>query len=327
VRIVSLLPSATEIVSTLGLEAQLVGVTHECDFPESVRRLPKVTRTLIPMDAASAEIDRLVVDRMSGGKALYTLDMAALESLRPDLIVTQSLCGVCAVAERDVEAAVCALPCRPRVVSLEPASLRDVLASIRTVAAAADVADRADEVISALQRRIDAVVARSATVEYRPRMILLEWIDPPYTCGHWSPELVRLAGGVEGLGREGEPSRRTSWDEILAWQPEVLVIACCGFEVERTLRDLPILTARPGWSDLPCVRDDRVFIVDGSAYFSRSGPRLVDSLEILADVLHPESSAGDDSEEGSFWRRRRRVAQLAHSHGQPMAANGLRDDV
>ena len=290
-RIVSLLPSATEIVCTLGLEEQLVGVTHECDFPEPVCRLPKVTRTLIPTDAASAEIDRLVVERMSGGRALYTLDVPTLGSLRPDLIVTQSLCGVCAVAEREVEAAACALPGNPRVVNLEPASLAEVLASVRTVAAAADVADRADEVIAALQQRIDAVVRRSASVDGRPRMMLLEWIDPPYTCGHWSPELVRLAGGVEGLGREGEPSRRASWEEILAWQPEVLVVACCGFTVERTLRDLPILTSRPGWLELPCVRDGRVYIVDGSAYFSRPGPRLVDSLEILADVLHPEPSA------------------------------------
>jgi iron complex transport system substrate-binding protein len=291
VRIVSLLPSATEIVCRLGLEEQLVGVTHECDFPESVCQLPKVTRTLIPTDAASTEIDRLVVERMSGGQALYTLDVPTLESLRPDLIVTQSLCGVCAVAEREVEAAACALPGNPRVVNLEPASLAEVLASIRSVAAAADVADRADIVIGALQQRIDAVVTRSATAADRPRMLLLEWIDPPYTCGHWSPELVRLAGGVEGLGREGEASRRASWDEFLAWQPEVLVVACCGFNVERTLRDLPILTARPGWSELPCVRDDRVYIVDGSAYFSRPGPRLVDSLEILADVLHPGRSA------------------------------------
>jgi iron complex transport system substrate-binding protein len=291
VRIVSLLPSATEIVCTLGLEEQLVGVTHECDFPQSVRRLPKVTHTLIPADVPSAQIDRLVVERMSAGQALYTLDVAVLESLRPDLIVTQSLCGVCAVAAREVEAAACALPGNPRVANLEPTSLAEMLASIRTVAAAADVANRADEVIGALERRIEVVVARGAADEEPPRAMLLEWIDPPYTCGHWSPELVRLAGGVEGLGREGEPSRRASWDEILAWQPQVLVIACCGFDIERTLRDLPILTTRPGWSHLPCVRDDRVYIVDGSAYFSRPGPRLVDSLEILGDVLHPEPSA------------------------------------
>ena len=290
-RIVSLLPSATEIVCSLGLEEQLVGVTHECDFPTTVRRLPKVTRTLIPADAESAEIERLVVERIVTGQALYTLDMTVLQTLRPDLIVTQSLCGVCAVAEHQVQAAACTLPGRPRVVNIEPTSLGDVLASVRAVAAAAGVADRASEVVGQLQRRVDAVAARTAQLHGRPRTMLLEWIDPPFTCGHWSPELVRLAGGVEGLGREGEPSRRARWEEIIEWQPQVLVIACCGFGVERTLRDLPILTAQPGWSDLPCVRDDRVYVVDGSAYFSRPGPRLVDSLEILADLLHPDASA------------------------------------
>jgi iron complex transport system substrate-binding protein len=288
VRIVSLLPSATEIVSSLGLEEQLVGVTHECDYPPSVRRLPKVTRTLVPADAESAEIDRLVVERMSAQQALYALDLVMLETLRPDLIVTQALCGVCAVAEGEVQAAACALPGRPRVVNLEPTSLGDVLTSIGVVAAAAGVAERAPAVIDRLRDRADAVAARTAAVQDRPRVVLLEWIDPPFTCGHWSPELVRLAGGVEGLGREGQPSRRVRWEEIVEWQPEALVIACCGFDVERTLRDVPILAAQPGWSALPCVRDERVYVVDGSAYFSRPGPRLVDSLEILAHTLHPD---------------------------------------
>jgi len=288
VRIVSLLPSATEVVCSLGLEDKLVGVTHECDYPPSVRRLPKVTRTLIPTDAESAEIDRLVVERMRTQEALYTLDMLMLEQLRPDLIVTQALCGVCAVAEGEVQAAACALPGRPRVVNLEPTSLDEVLASVAQVAAAAGVAERASEVVGALRRRVDAVAARSAAVNDCPRTLLLEWIDPPFSCGHWSPELVRLAGGVEGLGREGEPSRRVRWEEIRDWQPEALVIACCGFDVERTLHDLPILVAQPGWSDLPCVRNDRVYVVDGSAYFSRPGLRLVDSLEILAHALRPD---------------------------------------
>jgi iron complex transport system substrate-binding protein len=288
VRIVSLLPSATEIVCTLGLEQQLVGVTHECDYPPSVRALPKVTRTLIPVDAESGEIDRLVVEQMRTARALYTLDVPMLEELRPDLIVTQALCGVCAVADREVRAAACTLPGQPRVVNLEPTSLAEVLSCVEQVAAAAGVADRSTEVIAQLQRRVDAVAARSASLDVRPRTMLLEWIDPPYTCGHWSPELVRLAGGVEGLGREGQPSRRAPWDEIVAWEPEALVIACCGFDVERTMRDVPILAAQPGWSELPCVRDDRVYVVDGSAYFSRPGPRLVDSLEILAHALHPD---------------------------------------
>jgi iron complex transport system substrate-binding protein len=288
VRIVSLLPSATEIVCTLGLEEQLVGVTHECDYPPSVRRLPKVTESLIPLGVTSAEIDGLVVEKMHAHQALYTLDMATLEDLRPELIVTQTLCDVCAVAEGEVQAAVCALPGRPHVVNLEPTSLGEVLASVAQVAKAADVGERAPKVIEGLQRRIAAVAARSAALRDRPRTILLEWIDPPFSCGHWTPELVRLAGGVEGIGREGERSRRVGWDEILDWQPQALVIACCGFDVERTLRDLPILVAQPGWQELPCVRDGRVYVVDGSAYFSRPGPRLVDSLEILGNALHPE---------------------------------------
>jgi iron complex transport system substrate-binding protein len=287
VRIVSLLPSATEIVCSLGLGDQLVGVTHECDYPPSVRLLPKVTRTLIPADAPSAEIDRLVAERTTERGALYTLDLETLERLRPDLIVTQALCDVCAVAEGEVTAAACALPSSPRVLNLEPTSLDEVLGAIGDVATAAGVADRAPAVIEGLRARIDAVAAHTTTLAERPRVILLEWIDPLYTCGHWSPELVRLAGGVEGLGRERQRSRRARWEEIVDWQPEVLMVACCGFDVERTLRDLPLLTSRPGWSELPCVRNERVYVVDGSAYFSRPGPRLVDSVEILAHALHP----------------------------------------
>jgi iron complex transport system substrate-binding protein len=287
VRIVTLLPSATEIVCTLGLEDQLVGITHECDYPPSVRSLPAVTRSLIPSDAPSAEIDRLVGEQMRGERSLYALDVGVLEALRPDLIVTQSLCGVCAVAEVDVRDAACTLPGRPRVHTLEPTSLEGVLQSIADLAAAADVPERATEVVGRLRERIDAVSLRTARLGHRPRTVLLEWIDPPFTCGHWSPELVRLAGGVEGLGRDSQPSRRAGWDEILEWRPEALVVACCGFDVDRTLRDLPILATRDRWSNLPCVRDDRVYVVDGSAYFSRPGPRLVDSLEILAHALHP----------------------------------------
>jgi iron complex transport system substrate-binding protein len=315
VRIVSLLPSATEIVCSLGLEEQLVGVTHECDYPPSVRGLPQVTQTLIPADAESVEIDRLVVERMRSQEALYTLDMATLEQLRPDLIVTQALCDVCAVAEEEVQAAACTLPGLPRVVNLQPTSLGEVLTSITQVAAAAGVGDRAPEVIGALQRRIDAVAARTTAVKSCPRSILLEWIDPPFSCGHWSPELVRLAGGIEGLGREGQPSRRATCQEIFEWQPEVVVIACCGFDVERTLRDLPVLSGQDRWSELPCVRDDRVYVVDGSAYFSRPGPRLVDSLEMLAHALHPDVHPAPSA--GAALR----VSTMAGGHGVSVVAS------
>ncbi len=286
-RIVSLLPSATEIICALGLEDQLVGVTHECDFPASVQRLPKVTRTLIPADATSGEIDRLVRERLRTNRALYTLDLPVLEKLRPDLLVTQALCDVCAVAEDEVRAAACMLPGGPRVINLEPQTLSEVFVSLRQVATAAGVEWCAEALIGALTARVEAVVARAARLE-RPRVALLEWLDPPFSCGHWSPELVRLAGGVEGLGQEGRPSRTLRWDDVLAWKPEVVFIACCGFSVERTLCDLPLVRFAPGWQDLAAVRAGRVYVTDGSHYFSRPGPRLVDSLEILAHTLHPE---------------------------------------
>lgn len=288
-RIVSLLPSATEIICALGLEDHLVGVTHECDFPAFVRGLPKVTRTLIPTEASSAEIDRLVRERLRTDRALYTLDLPALEALLPDLIVTQALCDVCAVAEDEVRVAAGMLPGGPQVVNLEPQTLAQVFDAIRHVAKATGADRVAEEVVGGLTARVDAVVSRTAALQHRPRVALLEWLDPPFCCGHWSPELVRLAGGIEGLGREGRPSRTLGWEEVRTWQPEVVVIACCGFSLERSLHDLPLVQAVPTWQDLPAVRSGRVYVTDGSHYFSRPGPRLVDSLEILAHALHPEA--------------------------------------
>lgn len=284
-RIVSLLPSATEMVCALGLGDQLVGVTHECDHPQPVLQLPKVTHTLIPKEASSAQIDRLVREQLQMTRALYTLNLPLLKELRPDLIVTQSLCDVCAVAQDDVQAAIGQLPGNPRVINLEPQSLSDVFAAMRQVAVAAGVS--AEGAIQRLTARVDAVASRSANLTHRPRVALLEWLDPPFSCGHWSPELVRLAGGVEGLGREGQPSRTLRWEEVIAWRPEVLFVACCGMNVERTLRDFPLIHSVPGWQELPASRAGRVYVTDGSQYFSRPGPRLIDSLEILAHALHP----------------------------------------
>jgi iron complex transport system substrate-binding protein len=288
VRIVSLLPSATEIVCELGLGGELVGVTHECDHPPFVRALPKVTRTLVPHDAPSATIDELVREKLSGARALYSLELEELERLKPELIVTQALCDVCAVAESEVLAAACALPGSPRVVNLEPMRLAQVFDCLRLVAEAARVPERAAEVVARLEARVATVERRTAAIRERPRVALLEWIDPPFGCGHWSPEIVRLAGGVEVVGREGEPSRTTPWAEFVAAAPDVLVIACCGFDAARTRQDLPRLASYPGFHELPATRTGRVFLLDGNAYFSRPGPRLVDSLEILAHALHPE---------------------------------------
>ena len=287
-RIVSLLPSATEIVCELGLGGSLVGVTHECDYPAFVRELPKVTRTLVPHDAPSGEIDALVRERLKGARALYSLELELLERLKPELIVTQALCDVCAVAESEVTAAACSLPGAPRVVNLEPLRLAEVFDCLRLVGDAAGVPERAQEAVARLESRVAAVEQRSRALTLRPRVALLEWIDPPFGCGHWSPEIVRLAGGVEVVGREGEPSRTTPWSEFVAAAPDVLVVACCGFDAERTRQDLPRLASYPGFRELPATRADRVFLLDGNAYFSRPGPRLVDSLELLAHALHPE---------------------------------------
>ena len=286
-RIVSLLPSATEIICALGLEAQLVGVTHECDYPPSVRALPKVTHTLIPTDATSQEIDHLVRERLQSVQALYTLNLPVLEALQPDVIVTQALCDVCAVAEEEVKAAACRLPGNPQVINLEPQTLEEVFASLHQVAAATGRQAVAEEVVAGLQARVEAVARRSAMVDRRPRVALLEWLHPPFSCGHWSPELVHLAGGEEVLGRAGVPSRTLTWEEVADARPEVVFVACCGFSVERTLEDLDLLAAHPVWSSLPAVRQGQVYVTDGSHYFSRPGPRLVESLEILAYALHP----------------------------------------
>ncbi len=287
-RIVSLLPSATEIICALGLESHLVGVTHECDYPPQVRDLPKVTNTLIPTDASSADIDALVRDRLKTNRALYTLNLPVLDELAPDLIVTQALCDVCAVAEGEVRDAACRLPGRPAVINLEPQTLDEVFGAIDQVAQAAGVVDRAADAIASLRSRVRAVTMRA---ERRrgpaPRVALLEWLDPPFSCGHWNPELVRLAGGVEGLGLEGHASRTLRWDDVVAWQPETVVIACCGFDVARTMEDLPLLEQVGGWNDVPAVQAGRVFVIDGSQYFSRPGPRLVDSLELMAHAIDP----------------------------------------
>ena len=284
-RIVSLLPAATEIVCALGLEESLVGVTHECDFPPSVRKLPRVTRTLIPVEASSAAIDALVRERLKTQQALYNLDMPVLEALRPDLLVTQALCDVCAVAQAEVEAAACSLPGQPRVVNLEPTTLEQVFESIDLVGEAAGCQDRATDVVAALRTRVERVAERSAASGERPGMVVIEWLDPLFTCGHWTPELVRLAGGIEVIARAGERSRTMSLGELLAAAPDVLVIACCGFDVERTMREMPAFLSLPGVSEIPAVRHGRVHVIDGNAYLSRPGPRLVDSLEILAEFF------------------------------------------
>ncbi len=288
VRTVSMLPAATEIVGALGLMDQLVAVSHECDYPAEADQRPRVTHCAIyGKGLPSAEIDRWVSDRLAAGESLYTLDEPALRALSPDLILTQKLCDVCAPAYRSVAALAAALPSRPRVLNLEPKSLADVIGNIRSVAAALGHPERADAVCRGLERRVAAVRNRVAGCPC-PSVFVMEWAEPIYNAGHWTPELVRLAGGSAVLSPEGADSVRIPWQDLRTADPEVLVIACCGHSVERTLRDLPALEALPGWQRLRAGRAGRVYVADGSAYFSRPGPRLVDSLEMLAAAFHPE---------------------------------------
>jgi iron complex transport system substrate-binding protein len=285
-RIASLLPSATEIVCSLGLEEALVAVSHSCDFAGRVASLPRVTGTRVPHGASSHEIDAVVRDCLHRGESLYRLDEALLESLRPDLIVTQALCEVCAVGPGEVGRAVPALSSHPRVLTLEPRTLEEMFGAIEAVGEAAGRSERAAALVSDLRRRVDAVRTRSATLTRRPRVAFLEWADPPISGGHWNPELVELAGGRDGLGRRGEPSRSVAWEDLLAWQPEVMVLACCGFDQARGRRELDLLRLRPEFERLPCARDGRVYVMDGVRLFSRPGPSLVESLERLAAILH-----------------------------------------
>ena len=292
-RIISMLPAATEIAAALGLTGSLVGVSHECDHPPAVRAIPQVTRCEIHGGILpSGRIDAWVTDTLSATGTLYTMNEPLIRGLRPDVILTQRLCDVCAVGYDSVTAFARTLPGPPVVVNLEPATLADVFDDIRKVAAATGVSQRAEEVVAALVQRVEAVRARASTARHRPRCAILEWLDPPFACGHWNPELVEIAGGEEVLGHKGQPSRRVTWEEVLASRPDVLLIACCGFDLERTRRDLPRLREREGWAEIPAVRDGRVHAVDGSQYFSRPGPRVVDSLEITAEILHPDLFAG-----------------------------------
>jgi len=290
-RIISLLPSATEIICSLGLREHLIGVTHECDYPVDVVGLPIVTKSAIPHDAPSIEIDQLVRSQLETTTALYSLDVELLEQLQPDIIVTQALCEVCAVSEAEIEETICQLSNKPRVVNLEPMCLKDVFDTLLLVGQETNQQDIAVDVVHALNVRVERVCALTEShikkAQY-PRVAFLEWIDPPFNAGHWTPELIEMAGGIDCLGNKHQPSQTTLWEHIIEVQPDVMFVACCGFSMERAIQDLPILQANEGWEDLPCVKRNRVYFSDGNAYFNRPGPRLVDSLEIIANALHPD---------------------------------------
>jgi len=288
-RIVSLLPSTTEIACALGFEAAIVGRSHECDFPPSIATRPVLTQPKLDPTASGPMIDRDVRSLVERGLSVYRVDAAALRALRPSHILTQDQCEVCAASLRDVELALTDwLGEQPAVVSLRPATLGDVWDDIGRVAQALDVPDRGRSVIHALANRVTDVCERSAALADRPRVACVEWIEPLMAAGNWMPELVTLAGGVSVFGRTGQHSPWIEWEALREADPDVIVVLPCGFDLARTRAELPPLLERPGFSDLRAIRANRVFVVDGNQYFNRPGPRLVESLELLAEMLHPE---------------------------------------
>ncbi|MBI3744464.1 MAG: cobalamin-binding protein [Chloroflexi bacterium] len=288
-RICSLLPSSTEIVYALGLGDQLVAVTHECDHPSEASRLPRVTRSLIDHSSStSGEINRHVAEAVHGGSSIYALDQHELERLNPDLILTQELCEVCAVSYGEVRKAVRMLPGDRKVLSLEPTSLGGILDSITEVGVVTGTERRAKEVVASLRRRIEHVTTKAAKARSKPKVFAMEWLDPLFVGGHWVPEMIRLAGGVDGLGRENRPSFIVEWKDIAAYAPDVVVVMPCGYDLARTQDKLREVRLPEAWHALPAVRHGRVYAVDGSGYFNRPGPRIVDGLEIMAEILHPD---------------------------------------
>jgi iron complex transport system substrate-binding protein len=284
-KICSLLPSATEILFALGLGDQVAGVSHECDFPPEAKSKTVLIKSRITDTESAAAIDRQVREFLERGESLYSVDFERLRAIEPDLIVTQDLCHVCAATPDDLGAALAHLGRQPRVVTLNPHSLADVCADIRAVGEATGCAEKAETVVAEFERGI-ANVERSVAGLDRPRVLCLEWLDPPYVAGHWVPEMVERAGGVDVLGHQGKPSFRAEWDEVLATQPEVIVIMPCGYSLAAAELEFRNLRMPNGWMDLPAVRNGRVFVVEASGYFSRPGPRLADGLGILAGAIH-----------------------------------------
>ena len=301
-RIVTLLPSATEIVCALGFEGQLVGRSHECDFPSSVARVPALTEPKFNPEGTSAEIDQRVKKIVGDALSVYRVDAARLRELRPDVIVTQSQCEVCAVSEREVEAAVAQwLGAQPQIVSLAPYSLEDIFTDMQRVADALDVHARGTELVQRLHARLANIAEKTRIASERPRVATIEWIDPLMAGGNWMPTMVEMAGGTNLFGKAGAHSPWMKFDELAAADPDVILIAPCGFNMDRAAQDLPALTDRAEWNGLKAVRTRRVFMADGNQYFNRPGPRIAESLEILAEIVHPELFSF--GHEGEGWRR------------------------
>jgi iron complex transport system substrate-binding protein len=301
-RIVSLLPSLTELVCVLGHEHNLVGVTHECDFPPTVQSLPFLTSNRIGAAATSADIDELVSSHQDG---LYDLEEDVLAELAPDLILTQEQCDVCAVNEKTVREAISRLPGSPAVESFNPITLDDVFAMFRRVGDLLDRRSVAESMIAGFNLTTGEIARRRKASKAKPsqprRVLLLEWLAPPFCSGHWNPEIIERAGGVEVIGQAGVSSRRLTWKQVTASRPEVVIVAPCGFNLQRSKLETRAIEDRPEWRDLPAVRDGGVVIADGSALFSRPGPRLETSLRVAAAAIDPENCVDLAPAAGNGW--------------------------
>ena len=298
-RIISLLPSATEIVAALGFGDHLVGRSHECDYPPGVEKLPACSSTKVPAQGTSSEIDDRVKQIVAEGLSVYRVDVERLRELQPDLILTQIQCAVCAVTPRDLEKALCTLTGeRPAMVSLEPNNLDDVWNDFRRVADALEVPARAEEVVASLTKRLAAIRNRAQELA-RPTVAAIEWMAPLMAGGNWMPELIEIAGGRSLFAQAGEHSNWLEWSALIEADPDVILLLPCGFKIAQTMRDLSLLTENPAWANLRAVKEGRVFAIDGHHFFNRPGPRLVESAEIVAELLHPDIFAF--GHRGSGW--------------------------
>ena len=287
-RICSLLPAATEILYALGLGDSIVAVSSECDYPPEAQGKPVVVESRVDTTANAAEIDRQVRDLSARGESLYWIDQEKFLEIRPDLIITQKLCGVCAATPADLGPILASLPVEPRVIVLHPHSLDGVWEEIRRIGTVTGRAKESEALVGELERRMGAVDERVALSDSRPVMLCLEWIDPPFAAGHWVPEMVARAGGFDVMGKPSEPSFRLDWERVVRSGAELLVVMPCGYGLEQTVKEVHELSLPKGWEALPAVQVSRVYAVDANSYFSRPGPRLVTGIEILAHLLHPE---------------------------------------
>jgi iron complex transport system substrate-binding protein len=288
-RIISLLPAATEIVCALGLEQNLVGRSHECDFPLAVKQLPVCSEANFPDNLSSLDIDKKVKELLNDALSVYTVKREQIKQLNPDVVITQAQCEVCAVSLEEVEKALeNYLDKQARIVSLQPNSLEDIFSNIREVANTLKVTANSEKLIEDLQERVDIVRHKLKFMENKPTVACIEWLEPMMVSGNWVPELVSIAGGIAILAEAGKHSPFIQWVDIQLADPEVIIVMPCGFSIERTLREIDILLQLPGFAELQAVKNNRLYVADGNQYFNRPGPRIVDSIEILAEIIHPK---------------------------------------